>query len=183
MKSDRRLAPARAGDLVRRLGREKWTALAVVVTFILAVGVVLAATQSGSFFWSDNSSAVTVGTPAQRDYVVERDFPYVDAGATEIKRDAREKLVPAVFVLNDSVTRDALLSYDRLVQSFSRWQAEALSPAIIYQNVQADFPGRLDQPGRPCASALQRFLAAAGRRPQPDRGGPFAWGRGPGAVS
>ncbi len=144
MKSDRRLAPARAGDLVRRLGREKWTALAVVVTFILAVGVVLAATQSGSFFWSDNSSAVTVGTPAQRDYVVERDFPYVDAGATEIKRDAREKLVPAVFVLNDSVTRDALLSYDRLVQSFSRWQAEALSPAIIYQNVQADFPGRLD---------------------------------------
>ena len=144
MKSDRRLAPARARDLVRRLGREKWTALAVGVTFVLAVGVVLAATQSGSFFWRDSSSAVTVGTPAQRDYVVERDFPYVDAGATEIKRDAREKLVPAVFVLNDSVTRDALLSYDRLVESFSRWQSEALSPAIIYQDVQADFPGRME---------------------------------------
>jgi putative nucleotidyltransferase with HDIG domain len=143
MKSDRRGVPVRAGDLARRLGREKWTTLAVGVTFLLCVAVILAVTLSGGFFLRDRSATVVVGTAAPRDFVVERDFPFVDTRATEIKRDAREKLVPPVFVLNDSVTRDALLSFDRFSQSLSQWRGQGLSPAIIFEKVQADFPGRL----------------------------------------
>jgi len=143
MKSDPRLIPARTRDFVRRLGREKWTPLATVVTFLLAVAVVIAVTQTGGIFQPDRLSAVTVGEAAQRDYVVERDFPYVDVRATEIKREARERLVPPVFTLNDAVTRDALLSYDGFSQSFSKWRAMGLSPATIYEKAQADFPGRL----------------------------------------
>ncbi len=145
MKSDPWLIPARAGDFIRRLGREKWTTLGVAVTFILAVAAVLAVTQTGGIFPEDRLPQVTVGEAAQRDYVVERDFPYVDVRATEIKRDARERLVPPVFTLSDSVTRDALLSYDRFSQSFSRWRAMGLSPATIHEKVQADFPGRLSR--------------------------------------
>ncbi len=143
MKSDRRFVPAGSGDFARRLVREKWTTLAVVVTFLLAVAVILAVTLSGGFFLRDRFPAAVVGTPAQRDFVVERDFPYVDARATQIKRDAREKLVPPVFVMNDSMTRDALLSYDRFSQSLSEWRGQSLSPAIIFEKAQADFPGRL----------------------------------------
>jgi putative nucleotidyltransferase with HDIG domain len=141
MKSDTGLLPA----LVRRLGREKWTTLAVVVVFVVAAAVVLAVTQSGGIFRPDHSSAITVGETATRDYIVERDFPFVDARATQIKREARARLVPPAFVLNDSVTQDALLSFDRFSRSFSRWRSQGLSAATIYEKVQADFPGRMDR--------------------------------------
>ncbi len=141
MKSDTGLLPV----LVRRLGREKWTTLAVVVVFVVAAAVVLAVTQSGSIFRPDRSSVITVGETATRDYIVERDFPFVDARATQIKREARAKLVPPAFVLNDSVTQDALLSFDRFSRSFSRWRSQGLSAATIYEKVQADFPGRMDR--------------------------------------
>jgi hypothetical protein len=145
MRSDRRPLPARAGDFARHLSREKWTTLAVAVTFLLAVAVTLAVTQSGSFFLQNRFPAIVIGAAAQRDFVVKRDFPYVDTRATEIKRDAREKMVPPVFVLNEVVTRDALLSYDSFTQSLFQWRGESLSPAIVYEKLQADFPGRLDR--------------------------------------
>ncbi len=153
MKNDRRLLPGGAADFVRRLGREKWTTLAVVVTFLLGVGVVLASTQAGSFLLRGRPVGITVGTVADRDYVVERDFPFVDENATEIKRDAREKLVPPVFTLNDAVTRDDLLQYDRFSQSLARWRTQGISSATIYQKIQADFPDRL---ARNDVSALLR---------------------------
>ena len=153
MKNDRRLLPGGAADFVRRLGREKWTTLAVVVTFLLGVGVVLASTQAGSFLLRGRPVGITVGTVADRDYVVERDFPFVDENATEIKRDAREKLVPPVFTLNDAVTRDDLLQYDRFSQSLARWRAQGISSATIYQKIQTDFPDRL---ARDDVSALLR---------------------------
>jgi hypothetical protein len=143
MKSDPRLLAARARDFMRRLGREKWTTIAVIVAFLLCVAGVLSVTQSGSIFIKNPSPSVTVGEAAPRDYVVERDFPYVDERATAIKRGAREKLVPPVFAMNDSVTRDALLSYDHFTQSFSQWHAQGLSPEATRGKVQADFPDRL----------------------------------------
>jgi len=152
MKSNR-LARVRAADFARRLGREKWTTVAVISTFVLAVAIILAATQSGSIFRQDRFPTVTIGEPAPRDYVVERDFPYVDARATEIKRDAREKLVPPVFTMNDFVTRDALLSFDRFSRALLQWRALGLSAATVYEKAQADFPGRV---GRGDVATLAR---------------------------
>ena len=45
---------------------------------------------------------------ADKDFVVERDFPYVDETATEVRRDAQAELVPPVFTLNALVTTTPL---------------------------------------------------------------------------
>ena len=145
MKSDPARLPDRAAELARRLGREKWTTLAVVATFVVSAAVVLAVTQSGSIFRPSRASAVVVGEIADRDYIVEKDFPFVDQRATQIKREARARLVPPVFVMNDSVTQDALLAFDRFSRSFFRWRALGLSAATIYEKAQADFPGRMSR--------------------------------------
>jgi putative nucleotidyltransferase with HDIG domain len=153
MKNDRRRLSDRAVELARRLGREKWTTLAVVVTFVVSAAVVLAVTQSGSIFRPSHPSAVMVGATADHDYIVEKDFPFIDRQATQIKKDARARLVPPVFVMNDSVTQDALLTFDRFARSFFRWRALGLSAATLYEKVQADFPGRM---GREDVAALAR---------------------------
>ena len=143
MKSDRRVDRAMAADLLRRLVRKKWTTLAVAAAYVVAVGVVLVATQSSSVFRRDRLPPVTVGALARVDYVVEKDFLYLDTKATEIKRDARERLVPPVFVRNDSVSADALLAFDRFSGFLSRLKSSGLPPTVIGEKVQADFPDRI----------------------------------------
>jgi len=132
-----------AADLLRRLVRKKWTTLAVAAAYVVAVGVVLVATQSSSVFRRDRLPPVTVGALARVDYVVEKDFLYLDTKATEIKRDARERLVPPVFVRNDSVSADALLAFDRFSGFLSRLKSSGLPPTVIGEKVQADFPDRI----------------------------------------
>ncbi len=143
MKSDPAPFPGRSAHFARRLTRDTWTAVALIAAFVLAEGIVLVATQADTFFRGGRFPAAIVGVPARTDYVVEKDFLYVDAHATEIKREARERLVPPVFLLNDSVTSDALLAFDRFSQSLSRWRSQGLSEDLISRNVQADFPDRI----------------------------------------
>ncbi|HVO39296.1 MAG TPA: HDIG domain-containing protein [Spirochaetia bacterium] len=145
MRSDR--APLRAGveRLARRLRVETWTVVSVGVAFAATFAVVLAATQTGSLTFRSGAPLPAVGTAAERDYVVERDFPYVDDKATAMKRDAREKLVPPVFTFNDDLSADVLQTFDRLAEALKRFLGQGLSPATLFQKIQADFPGRLSR--------------------------------------
>ena len=131
-----------AARLARRLRAEKWTAVSVAVAFFTALAVVLLTTQYGSLSLRSRGSVPPVGTVAERDFVVERDFPYVDEKATEMKRDARERLVPPVFTMNDAVTVDALQSFDIFSQSMKRLQSEGLQPEVVFQKLRADFPDK-----------------------------------------
>ena len=79
---------------------------------------------------------------AQKDYVVERDFRYVDDKETEARRDAREKLVPPVFGLNALVSAGALDDFDRFSQSFLQRVKQGISDEKVIQAMLADFPAQ-----------------------------------------
>ena len=131
---------ARAAEWVRRMRLERWTVAAVAVAFIAALAVVLATTQSGAFSLRDSPSQYQAGSVSAKDFVVERDFAYVDEKATEMKRDARERMVPPVYLLNDDVSVRALQTFDRFVQIFSRLSTQSLSEEKVLQKLQIDFP-------------------------------------------
>ena len=74
----------------------------MVVAFLAALAVVLVTTQFRGLPLRGRPDGMEPGTVADKDYVVERDFPFVDEKATELRRDAQAKLVPPVFTLNDA---------------------------------------------------------------------------------
>ena len=100
-----------------------------------------------------------------------------------MKRDAREKLVPPVFTLNDSVTRDALLSFDRFSQSISRWRSQGLSAASGLPESRRPISPTGSRGTRCPRSCARTTFRGPGRRPEPARGLPFAGDRGSRAAS
>ncbi|HET6485871.1 MAG TPA: hypothetical protein VFH83_05600, partial [Spirochaetia bacterium] len=120
MKSSRFRLLGRLGEQVRRLRLERWTVISVTVAFAAALAIVLISTQSQSFSLGRGAASWEAGAVADMDYVVERDFQYVDDKATQAKRDAREKLVPPVYTINSVVTAATLDTFDRFTQTVTR---------------------------------------------------------------
>src|SRR5690349_15867206 len=102
MKSERFSIIGRARETVQRLRVEKTTSIALGITFVAAGAVVLAATQYRAF--SPVGGGWVAGTVADKDFVVDKDFQYVDETSTELRREAQAELVPPVFTLNALVT-------------------------------------------------------------------------------
>jgi putative nucleotidyltransferase with HDIG domain len=145
-------------ELIQRLRLERWMTLAVVGCFLAAFAVVFATTQFPSLALHGRSSSWQAGTVADMDYVIERDYQFVDEHATQLKRDAQEKLVPPVFTLNPLVSASALEGFDRFSQSLLRQVRQGLSQDAIYSRLRMDFPDRISRP-------LLRSLLAAGELP------------------
>jgi putative nucleotidyltransferase with HDIG domain len=144
MKSDRFPFIGRARDVIQRLRLEKTTSIAVGVTFLTACAVVLAATQFRAF--SPVGGGWLSGTVADKDFVVERDFQYVDETSTEVRREAQAELVPPVFTLNNLVATTALASFDRFTQSLLRQLRQGVSGDRITQSLQVDLPEGIESP-------------------------------------
>ena len=114
----------RAVKIVQRLRLERWTAVAVAASFVLALAVVLAATQVPALALHARTSSWEAGTVAAGDYVVERDFQFVDQRATQIKGNAQEKLIPPVFSRNALVSAGALEVFDHCLRWWPRLAVE-----------------------------------------------------------
>jgi hypothetical protein len=143
MKSSRFPSLSRAGELLQRLRLEKWTAVATAGAFVAACVLVLLTTQSKVFSLRGSADGWVAGTVADKDFVVERDFPYVDETSTELKREAQADLVPPVFTLDSVVTATTLASYDRFSQSVLRQVRQGASEDRIFQSIQVDFLDRV----------------------------------------
>ena len=139
MKSSRFRSVEKAAEIIQRLRLEKWTSIAVAGTFVAACAVVLATTQFRAFS-PGGGNGWLAGTVAERDFVVERDFQYVDETATELRREAQAELVPPAFTLNALVTTTALASYDRFTQSLLRQMRQGVSEDRLFPSLQVDFP-------------------------------------------
>ncbi len=142
MKNSRFPSVARAAELYQRLRLEKWIAIATAGAFVTACVLVLLTTQSRVFSLRGTDGWLP-GSVADKDFVVERDFQYVDETSTELKRDAQADLVPPVFTLDPVVTSTTLASYDRFTQSILRQVRQEASEDRIFQSVQVDFPDRV----------------------------------------
>ena len=133
---------ARAAGSVRRVRVERWTVLAVSAAFLAAAAIVLVTTLLPSIALRDRTASWEPGAVAQKDYVVERDFRYVDAKETEAQRDAREKLVPPVFGHNALVSAGALDDFDRFSRSFLQRVKQGISDEKVILGMLGDFPAQ-----------------------------------------
>jgi putative nucleotidyltransferase with HDIG domain len=145
MKSSRSGFLSRAREILQRIRLEKWTTISVACAFVAACAVVLAATLFRAFSAGAGAGGWTAGAVAEKDFVVERDFQYVDEAATEQRRDAQADLVPPVFTLNELVTATALQSFDRFTQSILRQVRQGASEDRIAQTIQVDFPDAISR--------------------------------------
>ncbi len=88
-----------------------------------------------------DSDTFWVGQIADRDVTADRSFEYEDEEATRLRREAQERLVPAVFRFSDDATRESLSSFSRFAafcqaQFRNRASAESFKLAV-----QAEYPG------------------------------------------
>jgi hypothetical protein len=128
----------------RRFGLlDRWTVAAVTVSFFIALAVILLSSQFSGLSFRVRPSDWEAGKVAEKDFVVERDFPFVDEKATQIKREAREKIVPPVFMLNEEITTDALKRFDAFGDTIVRLVEADSSVERILLRLQVDFPGLL----------------------------------------
>jgi len=84
--------------------------------------------------------------------VAERSISYVDEDATQLRREAEERLVPAVFQFSDSASRDSIAFYRRF-SSLARSLFTKNSSAEAFKlAMQAEFPGlfSIGYFGMPC---------------------------------
>jgi len=144
MKSNRPSFLSRVADALQRLRLERWTAIAVTATFVIGLAVILLTTEFRSL-GLPSPEAWPVGRTAEKDFVVERDFPYVDEAATEAQRGAQARLVPPVFQLAPLAGQGARDDLERFSQLLVRQVRQAASEAEVYAAVQAGFPDRISR--------------------------------------
>ena len=145
MKSRFSRLAASVGGLLQQLRLQRWTALAVAGGFLVALAVVLVTTQAPSFALHGTSASWQSGTVADMDFVIERDFQYVDDPATQLKKDAQEKLVPPVFMLNPLVTASVLDTFDRFSQALGRLAKQGLTETSMLSRLRVDFPDHVSR--------------------------------------
>ncbi len=136
--------PPRAAELLRRLRVERWTLVAVAVAFVVALIIILATTQLHSLAVRGGESW-TAGMVAEKDFVVERDFQYVDENATQMRRDAQARTVPPVYLLNILAGATALDVLDRFARSLQRLARQELPSDQIFAGLEEEFPGRVSR--------------------------------------
>ncbi len=147
MKSSLPWLYSRVVEYMRVKRPEKWTSLSLAASFFLALAIILFAAQFAGFSFRLRPSDWVAGRVAEKDFVVDRDFPFIDEPATRLKREAREKIVPPIFQLNDAIMMDALRRFDSFSDTVIRLVQERASEEKIFLRLQMDFPGLLAKSG------------------------------------
>ena len=88
----------------------------IVLSYLLTVLITLLVTQRGIFLFQP--PIPLLGSVAAEDITVDRDIYYVDVEATRLRREARGKLVPPVFILNDEIALRSLDAYKRFLEIY-----------------------------------------------------------------
>ncbi|MBU1080303.1 MAG: hypothetical protein KKB59_07410, partial [Spirochaetes bacterium] len=127
-------------ERVRRYGAVAAAAFACLASFV-GFGAVSGSVGRGGF---------EVGKVADRDIVAEDDVVYVDAKVTKIRTDAELRLVPAVFSIDDAVTKTALSSLLAFKKGFIDLVSEAGGKEGLALKARGRFPylGASDLPER-----------------------------------
>ena len=145
MKNRRPLIVARALEVVRRMRLERWTVIAVGVSFVAALAMILVTTEFQSFSLRVGGSSWNAGMVAEKDFVVEKDYQYVDENATQDRREAQATLVPPVFTLNTVTGSTILSTFDRFGQILLRTLREGSSTEKVFLSLQVEFPDRISR--------------------------------------
>ena len=86
-----------------------------------------------------------VGKVADRDLIADKSISYVDDEATQLRKKAQERLVPAVFRYSADATRDALAMFGRFKSMVRSLFANRVSAEAFKLGIQAEYPGMFPQ--------------------------------------
>lgn len=121
-----------------------WPALAISATFALILFVTL-----GNIGSSAANSPILrefeVGKVAERDFIADKSISYVDDEATQLRKKAQERLVPAVFRYSTDATRDALAMFSRFKSMVRSLFTNRVSAEAFKLGIQAEYPGMFPQ--------------------------------------
>jgi hypothetical protein len=121
-----------------------WPALTIIVSFLVLF--LLSLSNIGS---PSASSPVLrefeVGKVANRDLIADKTISYVDEEATQLRKKAQERLVPAVFRYSNDATKDALASFGRFKSLVRTLFTNRVSAEAFKLGIQAEYPGVFPQ--------------------------------------
>ncbi len=128
------------------VGRQKFSRPVVVVllvSYAIAFLIVILTIHGGTLFQKPYTPEL--GTVAPDNITVHREIYYGDSEATRIRREARVKLVPPVFVLNEQIARQSAEAFKRFrdifLSNFERKGEEAQgSEDTLLTKLQYEFP-------------------------------------------
>ncbi len=130
-----------AEDRIRAWRLETRTATAIAAAFFIALAIVLLTTQLSGFSFRLDPREWEAGKTAKADLIADRNFPFMDEKATELKREARKKIVPPVFRYNAEAVAEAFHRYDSFSETVIRLSREDASEEKAFLKLQVDFPG------------------------------------------
>ncbi len=111
-------------------------ALALAAAFVVMLVTTFLSTGGGSLF--RRVMALDLGEVVPEDVIVDRDVSYVDASATALKGQARSRLVPPVFVMNEASTAAGLRGFGIFRALIMREAAVNTDPETILKRLEAD---------------------------------------------
>jgi cyclic-di-AMP phosphodiesterase PgpH len=120
---------------------------------VLFIIITIAALYLAFLYFSDfelrmgsiDAREVTVGVPAERDVVVDKEIVYHDSQATKLKREAERKLILPVFKQNDEVTNNIIENFETFEGIITRpGMQEAGKQKVIFE-LQSELPGVFDR--------------------------------------
>lgn len=118
-------------------------ALAWALAFVLCLAAVLLS-QNADRNFAGNLSEFEVGRVAERDVIAEHTITYIDARATNLRIDAEERLVPAVFHHSHRVSEDLRSrwqDFSALITELSAEEGGEQSRETFMLIIQSAFPG------------------------------------------
>lgn len=86
-----------------------------------------------------------VGKVADRDVVASREISYVDENATKIRRDARKRLITAVFRFDRETTESMVHGYETFVEFLENTMQSSSGVQEFTLQVQQEYPGVLEK--------------------------------------
>ena len=98
-----------------------------------------------------------IGKVADRDVIASRDISYVDENATRIRRDARQRLVTAVFRYDRDLSATMLSNYSGFIDFLENMMQSSASAQQFVLQVQQQYPGIIEK------KSLQTLYASSDR--------------------
>lgn len=86
-----------------------------------------------------------IGKVADRDVIASREVSFIDENATKIRREARQRLVTAVFKYDRSMSGSLLASYAEFISYMDNTMQASSSLTQFLLEVQQEYPGMLDK--------------------------------------
>ncbi len=121
--------------------RDKYLYLAIIISYPLALFLIILLLQPGSLFESYNPENYELGNVAEEDVVLERNILYVDEEATDLKYRAMKQLVYPVFRYNANVTERVFSEYEDFASKFIELYNKNISTEELFLRIQTSFPG------------------------------------------